>query len=251
MNYEPVVKSFFESLGYQVEKITESEEESPDFLISDDSSSYVLDLKTKFPSSEEVEERRRILDSGEIHNIQETVINKNRLSGIIRKAGEQLSRFDNENLFRIVWLLATGHLAEPRMLQFEATLYGTTAVVSSIGAGDSYFFYNSDFYRYRELIDGAIVSTEKRAKLLLNPLSPRYARLKASSLPKHLGTVIVDPVELESQGKVFIVDSDVDRTDKDAVLSYLRSKYGIPDLVNLTMVYLSGTLDVPDSQGGA
>jgi hypothetical protein len=251
MNYEPVVKRFFENLGYHVEKITESEEESPDFFISDDSSSYVLELKTKFPSKEELEERRQMLDSGEIHNIQETIINKNRLSGVIRKAGDQLSRFDNENIFRIVWLLATGHLAEPRMLQFEATLYGTTAVVSSNGAGDSYFFYNSDFYRYREAIDGAIVSTEKQAKLLLNPLSPRYVRLKASSLPKHMGTAIVDPVDMEKQGKVFIVDSDVDRTDKDAILNYLRSKYGIPDIVNLAMVYLSGTLEIPDNQGGA
>jgi hypothetical protein len=191
------------------------------------------------------------LDSGEIHNIHELVINKNRLSGIIRKAGDQLRRYDDEELLRLVWLLATGHLAEPRMLQFEATLYGSSPIVSSQGASDAYFFYNSDFFRYRETIDGAIISTETEAKLLLNPLSPRYAPLKASSLPKHLGNAVVDPIELESCGKAFIVDGYVDRTDGDAVLSYLRGKYGIADIMNLTMTYLSGTIALPNRPSGS
>jgi hypothetical protein len=247
MDYEPVIKRFFEGLGYQVEKITEDNEESPDFFISDGMSAYVLELKTKFPSTEEVEKRKRILYSGEIHNVHEDVIGKNRLSGIIRKAGAQLKRYNDENVFRIVWLLATGHLAEPRMLQFEATLYGLAPIVSSQGTGDSYFFCNSDFYRFREIIDGAIISTESQAKLLLNPLSPRYAELKISSLPKHLGTAVIDPVELESQGKAFLVDSDVDRDDKEAVLNFLRKKYGVEDMMNLTMTYLSGTMAFPDA----
>ena len=250
MDYEPVVKRFFEDLGYQVHKIPEDDAESPDFFISDSLSSYVLELKTKFPSIEEVEKRRRILDSGEIHNIHELVIGKNTLSGIIKKAGDQLSRYNDENVLRIVWLLATGHVAEPRMLQFEATLYGSAPIVSSQGTGDSYFFYNSDFYRFRETIDGAIVSTESDPKLLLNPLSPRYAQLKTSSLTQHLGKRVVDPIEIESRGKAFIVDSDVDRTDKEAVLSYLRKKYELEDMMNLTMTYLSGTILLHDPPDG-
>jgi hypothetical protein len=251
MDYEPVVKRFFEGLGYQVDKIPEDDAESPDFFISDNLSSYVLELKTKFPSSEEVEKRRRILDSGEIHNIHELVIGKNTLSGIIKKAGNQLERYADEKVLRIVWLLATGHLAEPRMLQFEATLYGLTDIVSSQGASDCYFFFNSDFYRFRDIIDGAIVSTESDARLLLNPLSPRYAQLKVSSLPRHLGDAVVDPLELESRGKAFIVDSNVDRTDKETVLIYLRKKYGLDDMMDLTMNYLSGTIAFHDPQDGA
>lgn len=250
MDYEPIVKRFLESLGYAVQKITEDESESPDFLVSDDQSSYVLELKTKFPSVEEIKSRRCVLDSGEIHLIHERVINKNRLSGIVKKAGDQLRRCQSGDLLHLVWLLATGHLAELRMLQFEATLYGWSPIVSSQGSSDAFFFYNSDFYRYREILDGAIVSTESEARLLLNPLSPRYALLKASSLTKHLGSAVVDPVELESCGKAFIVDSDVDRADRDAVLSYLRGKYGVADIMNLTMTYLSGTIELPNGQGG-
>jgi hypothetical protein len=248
MDYEPIVKRFFEKLGYQVEKIPETDEGSPDFWISDDTSSYVLELKTKFPSSEEIKKRKHQLYSGEIHNIHELVIGKNTLSGIIKKAKDQLKSFKEENVLRIVWLLATGHLAEPRMLQFEATLYGLAPIVSSERTGDCYFFYNSDFYRFREILDGAIVSTESEAKLLLNPLSPRYAQLKSSTLPKHLGKTVVDPIELESLGKAFLVDDEVDRGDKEAVLRYLRKKYGLEDLMNLTMTYLSGTIVIPDQE---
>jgi hypothetical protein len=251
MNYEPVTKRFFEGLGYHVEKIIESDEQSPDFYLSDGKSSYVLELKTKFPSAEEVEKRKQILYSGEVHNVHEDVLGKNTLSGIIRKAGTQLKQYGDENVFRIVWLLATGHLAEPRMLQFEATLYGLAPIVSSLGSGDSYFFHNSDFYRFHEIIDGAIVSTESQRKLLLNPLSPRYAELKISSLPKHFGKFVVDPLDLERQGRAFIVDSGVDRSDKEAVLNYLRKKYGVDDMMNLTMTYLSGTIAFPDPRDEA
>lgn len=248
MNYEQQVKNFFESLGYKVEKIKEDNQESPDFIIYDDESTYVLELKTKFPANVEIEKRKRILDSGKIFNISESVEGKNRLSGIIKKAERQLKKFSDTNLLRIVWLLSTGHLAEPRLLQFQATLYGLATVVSSKGSGDCYFFYNSEFFRFREFIDGAIVSTEKELLLLINPLSPRYLQLKNSSLPKHLGNAVVDPFELECQGLAFLVDSDVDRNDREVILNYLRRKYGLEDLINLTMNYLSGTIAFSDSQ---
>jgi hypothetical protein len=245
-NYESEVKCYFEKLGYHVEKITEGELQSPDFLIWDDESTYVLEVKTKFPSSEQVTERERVLELGRIYNICESIKNNNTLSGIVKKANKQLEQYNDEDLLRIVLLLATGHNAELRMLQFKATLYGLAPIVSCQGASDCYFFYNSDFYRHSETIDGAIVSTESEAKLLLNPLSPRFARLKASSLPIHFGGAVVDPIELERHGKAFIVESDVNRADRDAVLSFLRDKYGIADMMNLTMNYLSGTLVVPD-----
>ena len=247
MNYEPVVNRFFIDLGYHVEKIAESDEESPDFLIFDDTSSYVLELKTKFPSEAEIEERKELLDAGEIHNIHELIIRKNRLSGIIKKATTQLRGYEEKDILRIVWLLATGHIAEPRLHQLEATLYGLTTLVdwSNQRACNCYFFYNSDFFRYRDVLDAAIVSTESEVKLLLNPLSPRYAQIKNSSLPNHLGKAVVDPIEIEKEGKAFFVDSDVDRSDKEAVLRYLREKYKSDNILIITMNFMSGTIATP------
>ena len=244
MDYEPLVQRFFIGFGYHVEKIAESDEESPDFLIFDDNSSYVLELKTKFPSEAEIEERKELLDASEIHNIQEVIMRKNRLSGIIKKATTQLRGYEEKDILRIVWLLATGHLAEPRLLQFEATLYGLTTLLdwSNQRGCICYFFYNSDFFRYRDVLDAAIVSTVSEAKLLLNPLSPRYVQTKNSSLPKHLGKAVVDPIELEKKGNAFFVDSDVDRGNEEAVLRYLREKYKSENILNIPKNYLSGTM---------
>jgi hypothetical protein len=246
MDYEPIVKRFFEKLDYQVEKIPETNEESPDFWISDDTSSYVLELKTKFPSEVEMEGRKRLLVSGEIHNINELIIRKNRLSNIIKKAKNQLKNYREEDILRIVWLLATGHLVEPRMLQFKATLYGSAYLVSNKRTGDCFYFYNSDFFRYREVLDAAIISTELKCELLLNPLSPRYAQMKSSSLTKYLSEYVVDPIQLEKDGKAFLVDNDVNRDDKGSILRYLREKYESDDIIDIKMNYLSGTIAIPE-----
>jgi hypothetical protein len=253
MNYELIVQHFFESLGYRVDKIAVDDQEMPDFSILDETSSYVLELKTKFPSKDEVEAREKRLGSGEIHNIHESIIRKNRLSGIIKKAKNQLGRYRGKEILHIVWLLATGHLAEPRAHQFESTLYGSSILIDGANKRtvECFFFHNSDFFRYREILDGAIVSTESVLKLLLNPLSPRYGQMKISSLSRYLREAVVDPIELEKNGKAFFVDSEIDRSDKEAILGYLREKYKSDDIVSLTMSYLSGTIKIPNTQDEA
>ena len=89
MDYESLIQQFFESLGYHVEKIPEGDDKSPDFLIEDGVSFYLLELKTKFPSEEQVEQRRKALDAGEAHLVIEPISRLNTLSGVIKKAKEQ------------------------------------------------------------------------------------------------------------------------------------------------------------------
>ncbi|MCG8064882.1 MAG: hypothetical protein N0C89_12150 [Candidatus Thiodiazotropha endolucinida] len=152
---------------------------------------------------------------------------------------------------RIVWLLSTGYLAEPNMHQFEATLYGSTTVCDWSDEGECkvcYFFYNSDFFRFRDTLDAAIVSTEQEAKLLLNPLSSRYESMKSCSLVEKIGKAVVDPIAEEQEGFAFYVDGEVDRNDKNAVLNYLRKKYNADKMLDITMNYMSGTVLVPDKE---
>jgi hypothetical protein len=119
INYESKVKDWFSKHGYEINKIPESNEESPDFLIADETSTYLLELKTKFPSKEEIDERRQILSSGELHNVDEIIIFQKGLSKIISKAKNQLKNYKKgEDVLRLVWLLSAGHLAEPRLLTF-------------------------------------------------------------------------------------------------------------------------------------
>lgn len=253
MDYEPSIKCFFESLGYEVEKIDESDDESPDFLVADDNFTYLVELKTKFVSDQKKEERHKAFSKGEVHDVHEPIIRKNRFSGIIKKAQSQLNAHAlSEESFRMVWLLSTGHLAEPSMEQFEATLYGSTTVCDWSDEGecmDCFFFYNSDFYRFKDELDAAIVSTETDAKLLLNPFSSRFEAMRHCSLTEHLGKAVVDPIKMAEDNHAYIVEGDVDRNDKNAVLKYLREKYKAEKLLNITMGYMSGTMAIPNNNG--
>jgi len=120
MDYESKVKEWFSKHGYEINKIPESNEQSPDFLITDETSKYLLELKTKFPSEDEIDERRQILSSGEIHNIDEIITFQKGLSKIISNAKNQLKNYSRgENILRLVWLLSAGHLSEPRLDQLK------------------------------------------------------------------------------------------------------------------------------------
>lgn len=246
IDYETKVKDWFLTHGYEINKIPETNKESPDFFITDDTSAYLLELKTKFPSEEEATERETVLSSGEIYNIDEIVTHKKSLSKIIWKAKSQLKNYDTEeDILKLVWLLAAGHLAEPRLNQFEATLYGSIYLYSIERYGKCYFFHNSDFFKYREVLDGAIISTESKGKLLLNPLSPRYNKMKGSSIIEHFKEgSIVDPIEIENLGQAFFVDAGINRADEQAVLEYLKQKYKIEKIAVVDTHYLSGTMDV-------
>ena len=250
LDYEPIVKRWFSSHGYEITKIPETNEESPDFLILDHTSTYILELKTKFPSDEEIDEREKILSMGEIYGIDELIARKKELSKIIHKAKNQLRNYKKgQDILRLVWLSSTGYLAELRLDQFETTLYGSVYLQSTERYGCCYFFSNSDFFNYREVLDAAIVSKEsdgkKSVRLLINPLSPRYSQMKDSSLLKCFKEgSIVDPIALEEKGLAFLVDGDVDRKDKEAVLQYLKGKYKSDKIIISTTVYVSETIDL-------
>jgi len=256
MDSESTVERLLADVGYSVTKIAKGNKESPDFFVHDDASSYVIELKTKFPSDKEIRERREVLLAGDIHQINEPMVRKNTLSGIIRKAKDQLREYSQkDDIFRLVWLFCTGHLANPRMEQFEATLYGSATIVDWADdgrSGECYFFYTSDFYRYRQVLDGAIVSSDSegnliKAKLLLNPLSPRYEKMKESSLQNHFQEqeAVLDPIVLENEQKAFLVTGDVDRDNRQAVLDYLREKYKLTNIHVLEMKHMSGTKIIP------
>lgn len=162
----------------------------------------------------------------------------NRISGIVRKAKDQLSSTGAEidHDLRIMWFTGMGYHAEARHFQLISTLYGSTRVfeLDKAEMRPCYFFRNSDFFRYREQIDGAVASylvgDVLTMKLCLNPHSPRWEQLRDSPFARHFKVGLVDPVADEAAGYAYIVDGDVDRSDEFGVLNYLETKYGLTRL---------------------
>jgi hypothetical protein len=235
--------------GFAIEKISEDDEERPDFLVQDEQNAYLVELKTKSESEEYLQERRDALATGRVYGEHIPVTPRNRLSGIIRKAKSQLrNHLGEEDIFRIPWLLCTGHTAEARMDQFESTLYGSASIINLDRSGmrTCYFFHNSDFYRYKDTLAGAIVSTPSTARLLLNPYYGRSSAFANSSVFGIKELNPINPIAEEKSGLAYIADGDIDRNSEEAVLSHLKTKYKANKLMKMTMQHMSGTIMVQD-----
>lgn len=247
-------KHVLESWGFSVEKIPESKlhgKKTPDFLVTDSTSTYIIEVKTRADDPAETVRRNQTLKDGKLFESSLPLIRNNTVSGIVRDAILQLAENKDGNAFRLVWLIATNRSQEAKSQQFEATLYGTTRMFD-LDSGEGvhlpcYFFRDSDFFRFRDTLDAAIVSTSTSGKLYINTLSSRYDSFTKTRLYAHFGSAICNPVVEEAYGNAYIVDSDIDRKDENAVMSYLRSKYGCPKLTSIDLNYVSASVAYPDA----
>lgn len=242
-------KPFLKRLGITVFDIPTSAKEESDFLATFGTYKVLIEEKTKIDNPARLSQRAATLSKGEVHGASTPLVRDNRLSGLVGKAASQLlSSAEKDHDFRLVWFTSTGVDAEAKFHQFIATIYGTTNILEMNASHyrRCYFFRNSDFHRYAQVIDGAIVAqvfgSSISAKLCLNPLSPQFSALKNSSVVIPFGTAVEDPVALEQEQEVFVLDSDIDRNDESALLAFLQSKYGTLPLMKFDLGYLSASV---------
>ena len=242
----------FKHLGFDVEPIPTGEEERADWKVTVGPFVLLVEEKVKLDDPEMLARRRVALDGGQVFPTHVPIKPDNTLSGITRKAATQIVATAPHvpHDFRIVWFTAAGRLHEPKQMQYVATLYGSTNIFQ---LGQSrlkrcYFFHNSDFFRHRDTLDGAVVAEidgqDISARLCLNPLSPRYEKLKASSLSASFGTAITDPLKEEADGEAYLVDCDLDRAKTNEVLQFLQSKYCVDKIMDMDMNFASAEVAV-------
>ena len=153
------------------------------------------------------------------------------------------------------WFTATGTDCLGKQQQFMATVYGTSGIVELDNSKyrACYFFRNSDFFRFRENLDGVVTAysdgKELSATLCLNPLSPRYVGFKTSPFVKAFGTAVRDPLSDEKEGRAFIVDRVIDRNNQNSILEFLQQKYSTKPLMNMDMGYSSVSVQVSKQNG--
>ena len=226
------VQNKLENMGFCVDRISESDRPRPDLVVSVRNATYVIEVKTKEPNAEVTAKRDEILESGDIFSHTEPLGPRNLLSGLVKNAAKQLraySRSELTDFYSIVWLYCVGLHAEDRCEQFINTLYGSTMITDWDGdfTGPCYFFRNSEFYRHRNTLDAAVVSTDENLLLCLNPLSHRYEKVKETKLISELLDWTLDPLEWEARGEALFVDGAVDRGNQRAILDFLRKKYSL------------------------
>lgn len=239
MDEEKFIIEVFKSLKYDAKKIPESDNKTPDFLVSSntDNHTYLVELKTKFDNENKINKRKEKLLEGEVVLDVDSIHRKNRISGVIRSASDQLESSKTKCDFNIIWLYALGEDPEVQIQQFESTLYGIVNifVLSKDHHIPCYYFDFSDFYNFRDIIDGAIISTTNSLKICLNTYSKKYIELKKSALIKKLQAGVIDPNELEKKGIAYIADCDLNRRDETKLTSYLAKKYGEHQIMPIRM----------------
>lgn len=239
MSTENFVIRGLQSMGFNVRRIDIAQIKTPDLLVSDTDSKYLIEIKEKFPDPQMMKQRSEILARGSIWAEENTLGYRNTISYIVREAADQLISFQSEPVeFRLVWLHARERHADTQLKQFKATLFGCVDLIDldeladSVPARPCFFFGFSEFFRFRDVLDGAFVSTDDRCLLCINTLSPRGHLLRGSHLCTSFQPGVYDPEELDRRGDAYIADCDIGRRNKAGVLEYVKNKYKRPRLID-------------------
>jgi hypothetical protein len=245
---EELVVASLTQFGFAVTPILPAENRTADLLADDGTHRYLIEVKTKESSTENLRRRDEALQAGLIHKTNQPLKRLNRYSSIVHSAANQLrATLPDESLLRLVWLQAVGLDHHIQCELFESSLYGKEFVTSFFdkdGLYPCFHFYESDFFRDRDVLDGAVIceaiGAEFSARLCLNMYSERYEQVQSSKLGRHFGSGVCDPRELEKLGRAYWADCDIDRDDKEAVLAYLSQKYDRPNLTDFQLGALGG-----------
>jgi hypothetical protein len=221
---EAVRKALGDALGLRVHAVPDSpDHKSPDLLIEVGKKRIVVEVERKADD----QQLRDLLDSDEGTILQ---YSGDRVEDRIRNAWRQIRDYPHRSPSdsTLIWLIAgqrdatilTGTAAVTRVYGIE-TLEGYTAA-GEYYSTPCYFFYDSVFFRYKDL-DAVVVQSHEALSLCLNPYSPRYTTWKEYAF---LGAFsVIDPAAEESDGQAFLADCDHDRRDTNGVVRYLREKY--------------------------
>ena len=228
---ENKVRDCLKSIGFIVEKIPESSQQTPDFLVKDEVSRYVIEVKDK--------DNQKFIDLIDGKNIHGKVNLEydNVISRIIREGAGQLDSYHSqEKIFRIIWFfIGTNFFGGSLSSQIGKTLYGLQEIEGYKVTGEffqtmCYYFTFSEFFRSKQL-DAVVVQSPNETVLCVNDFSVqrdelRQTRLYQSFVENNL--YIIEP----SKSRCCIADdfTSLDRKNSKAVADFICKKYNLREI---------------------
>ncbi len=252
MSFEDKALSILTNQGLSGEKIpTVPGVKTPDFLVRCAKYAYLIELKERFPDPQVAEDREQRLKAGELVEEADEMGYRNAISSIVGDAvGQLISDAAPQADFRVCWLQCQGYFAEKQAEQVIATLFGVADITDWEGDdgfhGNAFYYDESEFFRYRSSLDGAIVSFEEFGVFCLNDHSENYSKLRSSGLRKCFSGV-EDPNEMENTKSRIVIRSDIDRRDGQAMIHLLKTEYGMGKPMKMNMKHYSATILAPQS----
>lgn len=229
------VRGFFERIGFRVERIGVNEKDlRADYLISDGSHSYLLEVKSRDDDKAYVTQLERQGFAEKEASLGRT----NSLSAALRDAHKQLlGTPTGRDTFRIIVITASKEDTERDFRQIIGTLYGSVDLLTDDQNGVAiaktcYYFTFNEFFKMRE-VDAALIFTNEGSLLLLNTFRhalPRFHQTRLYLQYKERSAVL-DPVAEERAGDAMIADCDIDRKEEKAVIRYIEQKYNLEHVI--------------------
>ena len=235
---EQLVVEFFKTFGYIAEKISESNEKSPDFIIENDGKKILIELKSKYDSDELLKKREIDLNLNGHHSHSTSMLRSNTISGIIKEGALQLDTLNQKINADECYLffLSLGQFSHI-FNNIYSTLYGIMKISSDYNnepiVKECFYYTFNDFYDYPS-IDGAFIYNLNSLKLCINTFSKKYSLIKNSKFVTTFNKCLIDPLEKEKSGEIYVIDSSfINRNNYDELNKYLIDKYKLKNIICL------------------
>lgn len=235
---EMVLSNLRDALGLSVFAITSSpKHKSPDLLIEFPGAKILVEVERKTDD----QQFNDLLDGEKGGTLR---YSSARTEERVKKAWRQIRDYPHRSPSdsTLIWLIAGQR--DTTILTDKAgitRLYGLETLEGYSEEGDycsksCYFFYESLFFKYKDL-DAVVVHSSDKVSLCLNPYSPRFVAWKAYPFLSAFSAVI-DPVAEEATGAALFADCDTDRSNTNEVVRYLQQKYRlrIPTITRFVLV---------------
>lgn len=235
------VISLLRNGGFQVDTISESpKHKTPDLKITLPEGVVLLEVKSK----ENDQQLRDLLESQKGASLS---YNVSAIETVLRDGYRQIRDFPGRGDadFSLIWFI-TRKIGGVTILVNPAAkplLYGIESLEGRLVNGDVFgptncYFFNESFFFKRKELDGVVLHNDQSVELCLNPFSPRHNDFCGTKIVTffHEHYAIVNPRELEAAGKCIIADCNNSRQDRNEIVRYIKSKYGL-DRVTINKSY--------------
>lgn len=213
--------------GFAVQDIPRSDTPTADLRVIGRAEDYLIEVKYK-----KDDRRDGGIAAESLFRRVDSLTSNNTIRGVIRKACEQLRSTDGcAKTFRLLWMQVASDLQW--QLAF-ASFYGVMPLVgcfpnNHITTTCFYFSPNSAF-DHRE-IDAMVLVQGQTLHVCLNEFSDLRDAFRRSDLcaeyEREDPSAIIDPVALETSGRIVRCGSAVSRADRNNVLAELRRQTGV------------------------
>lgn len=248
-----VVVKMFQAWGFEASRLDETNDSRrPDVLAQYDSETYLIEVKEKLDRADRQEKMEAAFSRGNLFEEHEPIGVRNTIAGIARDAVEQIMAYDPaESDLRLIWFWSNGRRGDVFIKQALSTFLGATLLVDIQDHSwqrDCYFFHDSVFFRWANVLDGAIIASPQSGQLIINNYSPRANELRSSRLATTMKCGVLDPEALFATDDAVLVKADIDRRDRAAVLKWVQQKFDRPMLINMEQEYMEICVRIPTEE---